>query len=118
MKCYILIAGLLGTLALASPVADPVADPIADPIADAVADPGNEHGYGYKTCEQQWCKPVKCHGYEWVCLIKSHNLRIMSADCHQDMCKCQNNWQWNCKKSCSDYYPKYKVFFLSSLRCN
>jgi hypothetical protein len=68
MKCYILIAGLLGTLALASPVADPVANPVADAVADAVADPNYEHGYDYKSCEEIHCTPVKCHGTEWVCI--------------------------------------------------
>jgi hypothetical protein len=67
MKCYILIAGLLGTLALASPVADPVADPIADAVADP-NDYGYGYGYGHKTCEEISCKPVTCHGTEWVCI--------------------------------------------------
>jgi hypothetical protein len=77
MKCYILIAGLLGTLALASPIADPVADPVADAVADP-NDYGYGYGYGHKTCEEISCKPVKCHGTEWVCIRLN---RVLLVSC-------------------------------------
>jgi hypothetical protein len=60
MKSQLLIAGFMGALALASP---------APTLKDKFS----------KDCEYKLCKPVRCGGSDYVCVL--HTLYVLYASC-------------------------------------